>query len=205
MKHIYLILLLLLLPVGVGATSIHSSGCGYVCYSDKITYPVSHQEYVDIVRREPFTVEKTVEKMVRVYPPAKGEHDCLDYKKWDSIAEGIDRGDDLGYYMKDGKLYTSNHKRYLRCNDPDNPYNFKKIVEKVLEVGYNEYHYRLPVTKYSNYEDEVIRCYYYGDHGMYKDKDKDKHHDTSPVPEPSTLMLFGVGILCLGAYLRKNC
>lgn len=199
-KKLLLALTLILLSSNVNAQSLRFNGCREVCYSETISYPVNYQVTEEIRHREYWTEEKAVERFVK-NPVVKGEHDCLNYKTWDEIANDIDNGRDIGYYLKDGKLYKSNGKRYLRCNDPDNPFNFKKIVDKIIVTHYNDWTEYINVNKSYIYSHDVLNCYYIYDHQRYRHDDGDR---SAPVPEPTTMVLFNTGLAGLAYKMRKK-
>jgi len=201
-------------------------GCQEYCIPETVTYPVSRPEVIPVYHRYQLTEERKVERTVRV-KPVRGEHTCLDYRTWDEIYNDIDSGEDIGYYKKGNKLFSSDGKRFLRCNDPDNPHNFKKILEisqipitkewtefvtvnKTDFLSKNVYNcsqvcYPNCVGGYSSYGRGSENGGGYGsnngngsENGNGNGWGAGKDPDpVSPVPEPGTSLLFGFGLMTL--------
>ena len=206
-----------------GALSIDccSSECSsYTKTNTEVFYEVSTQTTVTTGYR-PEYVWKPYKPVLPPYnhPKPSNHHkeikyDCMDYKEWDIIAQSIELGEKTDYTRISSKLYGFG-KAWLRCGDPND------IVSKPNKQSKPSNH-RNPPSFNNGYWETVLKPHLiktemstvnegirYFEENYIECKTccvscdiPDKPHN--PVPEPSTMFLFGVGLFGLAITLKNR-
>lgn len=114
---------------------------------------------------------------------------CIEAGEYDSILAGITSGSDSGYYLDaDGStIWSSKRERITRCLPANIAFDHNKDLHHSLTIG----HWLRWTESWQTVEHFVETIC------------KTTIGGNSPVPEPSTLLLFGVGIAGIGLVGRK--
>jgi len=202
------------------STSIASTvGCGYTCYTEvrahqeAMQFQVYTPELVYMLEKAPVIPHKTTFNTHHFVKRAPDDIKCIPTVEFSLIYSTLQGNRDYVFdfgkkdvwnaIVRDGSIIDEDHIQYKGKSLKECEWSLSSAGPKkdnLVWVPHYIYH-TLTLSQYITVYSEELICV--GIPNGYHSGSKE-YTNTAPVPEPSTLLLFGAGIVGLAFKLRKK-